>query len=68
MPLIPATLEQMRKATQFAKLDLHSAYNLIRIHEGDERKLLLDCFFLPYGQMPPDVFQSFMNVTFWNCL
>ncbi len=33
-PLIPAALEHLRGATIFTKLDLRSAYNLIRIREG----------------------------------
>ncbi|KAK3510623.1 hypothetical protein QTP70_011877 [Hemibagrus guttatus] len=36
LPLVPATLEQLRGARLFTKLDLRSAYNLIRIREGDE--------------------------------
>ncbi|KAK3505766.1 hypothetical protein QTP70_004100 [Hemibagrus guttatus] len=31
LPLVPAALEHLRGATLFTKLDLHSAYNLIRI-------------------------------------
>uniref|UniRef100_A0A3B1J024 ribonuclease H n=1 Tax=Astyanax mexicanus TaxID=7994 RepID=A0A3B1J024_ASTMX len=38
LPLIPAALEQLRNAVYFTKLDLRSAYNLIRIREGDEWK------------------------------
>ncbi|KAK1796423.1 hypothetical protein P4O66_009470, partial [Electrophorus voltai] len=38
LPLVPTTLEQLRGACYFMKLDLCSAYNLIRIREGDEWK------------------------------
>lgn len=38
LPLVPAALEQLRGAQIFTKLDLGSAYNLIRIKEGDEWK------------------------------
>ncbi|CAM4735482.1 unnamed protein product [Leuciscus chuanchicus] len=38
LPLIPAALEQLREAKIYTKLDLRSAYNLIRIREGDEWK------------------------------
>ncbi|KAK3549307.1 hypothetical protein QTP70_034534 [Hemibagrus guttatus] len=36
LPLVPAALEHLRGATIFTKLDLRSAYNLIRIRKGDE--------------------------------
>ncbi len=69
LPLVPAALEHLRGATVFSKLDLHSAYNLIRIHEGDEWKT---AFVTPTGHyeyqvMPyelvnaPSVFQDFMH-------
>ncbi|KAK3524777.1 hypothetical protein QTP86_004222 [Hemibagrus guttatus] len=38
LPLVPAALEQLRGAKFFTKLDLRSAYNLVRIREGDEWK------------------------------
>ncbi len=38
LPLVPAALEQLGRARYFTKLDLRSAYNLIRIREGDEWK------------------------------
>lgn len=38
LPLVPAALEQLRGAKIFTKLDLHSAYKLIPIKEGDEWK------------------------------
>ncbi len=41
LPLVPSALEQLREATICTKLDLHSAYNLIRIREGDEWKKAL---------------------------
>lgn len=38
LPLIPVTLEQLREATIFTKLDLRSSYNLVHIQVGDEWK------------------------------
>ena len=35
-PLTPVALEQLRGAKYFTKLDLRSAYNLIRVKEGDK--------------------------------
>ncbi|KAK3509623.1 hypothetical protein QTP70_006808 [Hemibagrus guttatus] len=46
LPLVPASLEHLRGATIFTKLDLRSAYNLIRIREGDEWKT---AFITPTG-------------------
>ncbi|KAK3574044.1 hypothetical protein QTP86_001341 [Hemibagrus guttatus] len=40
LPLVPAALEQLQGAQIFTKLDLRSAYNLVRIWEGDEWKTL----------------------------
>ncbi|KAK3517060.1 hypothetical protein QTP86_004225 [Hemibagrus guttatus] len=38
LPLVPAALEQLSGARVFTKLDLRSAYNLVRIRKGDEWK------------------------------
>ena len=46
LPLVPAALEQLRGARIFSKLDLRSAYNLIRIRRGDEWKTV---FITPSG-------------------
>ncbi|KAI2646319.1 Transposon Tf2-8 polyprotein [Labeo rohita] len=40
LPLIPSSLEQLQEGRYFTKLDLRSAYNLIRIREGDEWMIL----------------------------
>lgn len=39
LPLVQAALEQLRQAKIFTKLELHRAYNLIRIRSGDEWKI-----------------------------
>ncbi|KAK3523738.1 hypothetical protein QTP70_009254 [Hemibagrus guttatus] len=63
LPLVPAALEQLRGAKLLTKLDLRSAYNLIRIKEGDEWKVM------PYGLTnAPAVFQSFINEIFRDVL
>ncbi|XP_052453258.1 uncharacterized protein LOC128014065 [Carassius gibelio] len=49
LPLVPAALEQLRGARIFTKLDLRSAYNLIRIRKGDEWKT---AFITPSGHFP----------------
>ncbi len=46
LPLVPAALEELRGARIFSKLDLRSAYNLVRIREGDEWKT---AFITPSG-------------------
>ncbi len=69
LPLVPAALEQLRGATIFTKLDLRSAYNLIRIREGDEWKTAFvtptghyEYRVMPYGLVnAPSVFQGFMH-------
>jgi len=62
-------LEHLGKAKIFSKLDLRSAYNLIRIKEGDEYKIAFTCIFgnleytvIPFGlKNAPVVFQHFIN-------
>ncbi|KAI2662443.1 Transposon Tf2-9 polyprotein [Labeo rohita] len=69
LPLVPPALEQLREATIYTKLDLRSAYNLIRIKEGDEWKTAFlttrghyEYQVMLYGLAnAPAVFQSFIN-------
>ncbi|KAK3535527.1 hypothetical protein QTP70_016798 [Hemibagrus guttatus] len=76
LPLVPVALEQLRGARFFTKLDLRSAYNLVRIREGDEWKTT---FHTTHGHyeyliMPfrltnaPAVFQSLINEVFQDIL
>ncbi|KAK3532389.1 hypothetical protein QTP86_016701 [Hemibagrus guttatus] len=76
LPLVPAALEQLREAKIYTKLDLRSAYNLIRIKEGDEWKTAFlttrghyEYRVMPYGLAnAPAVFQSFINEIFRDIL
>uniref|UniRef100_A0A8C1V5B8 Gypsy retrotransposon integrase-like protein 1 n=1 Tax=Cyprinus carpio TaxID=7962 RepID=A0A8C1V5B8_CYPCA len=76
LPLVPSALEQLREAKIFTKLDLRSAYNLIRIREGDEWKTAFittrghyEYLVMPYGlSNSPSVFQSFINEIFRDIL
>ncbi len=72
LPLVPAALEELRGARIFSKLDLRSAYNLVRIREGDEWKTAFitpsghyEYRVMPYGLSNSlSVFQGFMNEVF----
>ncbi|KAI2646334.1 Transposon Tf2-9 polyprotein [Labeo rohita] len=76
LPLVPPALEQLREATIYTKLDPRSAYNLIRIREGDEWKTAFlttrghyEYQVMPYGMAnSPAVFQSFINKIFKDLL
>ncbi|XDV19520.1 hypothetical protein PO909_024978 [Leuciscus waleckii] len=76
LPLVPSALEQLWEATIFTKLDLRSAYNLIRIKEGDEWKTAFlttrghyEYQVMPYGMAnSPAIFQSFINEIFKDLL
>ncbi|KAI2647957.1 Transposon Tf2-9 polyprotein [Labeo rohita] len=72
---IPAALEELREAHVFTKLDLCSAYNLIRIREGDWKTAFItplghyEYLVMPYGLAnSPSVFQNFMNEIFRDFL
>lgn len=76
LPLVPSALEQLREAHIYSKLDLRSAYNLIRIRAGDEWKTAFlttrghyEYLVMPYGLAnSPSVFQSFINEIFHDLL
>ena len=69
LPLILDMLERLGKGKIFSKLDLRSAYNLVRIKSGDEYKTAFTCKFghyeylvMPFGlKNAPAVFQHFIN-------
>ncbi|KAL0149148.1 hypothetical protein M9458_055580 [Cirrhinus mrigala] len=69
LPLVPAALEQLRSTRIFTKLDLRSAYNLVRIREGDEWKTAFmtptghyEYLVMSYGLVnAPSVFQNFIH-------
>ncbi|KAL0173013.1 hypothetical protein M9458_033324, partial [Cirrhinus mrigala] len=76
LPLVPSAMEQLREARIYSKLDLRSAYNLIRIREGDEWKTAFlttrghyEYLVMPYGLAnSPAVFRSFINEIFRDLL
>ena len=69
LPLIATEVESFRGARFFTKLDLRSAYNLVRIRGGDEWKTAFsttsghyEYCVMPYGlKNAPAVFQSFVD-------
>jgi len=69
LPLINQVLEAISGMSFFTKLDLKSAYNLVRIREGDEYKTAFSTKFghyeylvMPFGLTnAPATFQAFMN-------
>ncbi|KAL0195268.1 hypothetical protein M9458_008840, partial [Cirrhinus mrigala] len=72
LPLVTAALEELRGAQVFTKLDLQSAYNLVRIRAGDEWKTAFitptghyEYRVMPYGlSISPSVFQTSMHEVF----
>ncbi|KAK3507516.1 hypothetical protein QTP70_028076 [Hemibagrus guttatus] len=76
LPLVPAALEQLRGVRVFTKLDLRSAYNLVRIREGDEWKTAFhmnhghyEYCVMPFGLTnAPAVFQALINEVFRDLL
>jgi hypothetical protein len=74
LPLIATAIESMHGAHFFTKLDLRSAYNLVRIREGDEWKTGFsttsghyEFLVMPYGLMnAPSVLQSFVDETLFS--
>ncbi|KAI2644234.1 Transposon Tf2-6 polyprotein [Labeo rohita] len=76
LPLVPPALEQLRSAKYYTKLDLRSAYNLIRIREGDEWKTAFSTTsghyeyrVMPFGLAnSPSYFQAFVNDVFRDML
>ncbi|KAL0172961.1 hypothetical protein M9458_033272 [Cirrhinus mrigala] len=62
LPLVPSALEQLCGAQIYSKLDLRSAYNLVRIRRGDEWKT---AFITPSGHYE---YLNFMNTIFQEYL
>ena len=69
LPLISEALDRLAGAAQYTKLDIRSAYNLIRIKEGDEWKTAFRTRYghykyqvMPFGLAnAPATFQRYMN-------
>ncbi|KAL0192566.1 hypothetical protein M9458_010862, partial [Cirrhinus mrigala] len=69
LPLTNTALDALSGARFFMKLDLRSAYNLVRIREGDEWKTAFitptghyETLVMPFGLCnSPSVFQQFIN-------
>ncbi len=69
LPLMSSAFERLQEASFFTKLDLHNAYHLVRIREGDEWKTAFNTprghfeyRVLPFGlSNAPAVFQALVN-------
>jgi hypothetical protein len=69
LPLLHETLLRLQKARFYAKLDIRGAYNLLRIAEGEEWKMvfrthygLFELLVIPFGLTnTPTTFQHFIN-------
>lgn len=69
LPLISDSLDRLRGARIFTKLDIRGAYNLVRIREGDEWKTafrtrygLFETLVMPFGLTnAPATFQAIIN-------
>ena len=76
LPLIGESIDRLRRAKVFTKIDLRGAYNLLRIREGDEWKTAFrtryghfETLVMPFGLTnAPATFQSFMNDIFRDLL
>ncbi|CAJ0959731.1 unnamed protein product [Ranitomeya imitator] len=72
LPLLSDLFARIKGASWFTKIDLHSAYNLVRIRRGDEWKTAFNTpeghfeyLVMPFGLAnAPSVFQSFMHDIF----
>jgi len=76
IPLITDLLDAPKKARVYSKIDLRSAYHLVRIAEGNEWKTtfrtrygLYEWLVMPFGlSNAPSAFQRFMNELFSDLL
>ncbi|CAJ0965735.1 unnamed protein product [Ranitomeya imitator] len=72
LPLLSDLFARIKGASWFTKIDLHGAYNLVRIKRGDEWKTAFNTpeghfeyLVMPFGLAnAPSVFQSFMHDIF----
>ena len=69
LPLISETLDRLRRAKRFIKLDLKDAYYRLRIYKGDEWKTAFrtryghfEYYVMPFGlSNAPATFQVYIN-------